>query len=315
MIRPTVAALTATLVLAFSLAACGHAPALPADDSATYQLLTGPSGQEYLRQISSHDWDDKGAAAAAALSWIARDAQAADATAAQHAIEAAHAIATFLGDNRDDLFRLSTGWFGLQHRTIGQLNPALVQGYASVLIPFQGAIIGDVKPMRGFKIIGDGLDLSPARNVFAVIDTNMEAGNTFNEAAHQRVRGYLRAYAAAAVSKDVSNLVDLQHAADLAGVFAGGQRMSGNSAIDTRTAQYWINWAGYELAAAMGARPGGPDIPDQYFTSDGRLKAPDQVPANDLDGFVTALDIFTFNHGFPALGSDFQRWYDHAAGT
>jgi hypothetical protein len=290
---------------------------MPADDSATYQLLTGPSGQEYLRQISSHDWDDKGAAAAATLSWIARDAQSADATAAQRAGEAAHAIATFLADNKDELLQLSAGWFGLQHRAVGQLNPALVKGYASALIPFQGAIVGDVKPMRGFEIIGDGIDLSSARNVFAVIDTNTEAGKTFNEfneAAHQRVRGYLRTYAAAAVSKDVGNLVDLQHAADLAGVLAGGQRMSGNSAIDTRRAQYWINWAGYELAAAMGARPGGPDIPDQYFTPDGRLKAPDQVSANDLDGFVTALDIFTFNHGFPGLGSDFQRWYDDAAG-
>lgn len=314
MIRPTVAAVTATLALALSLVGCGHAPVLPADDSATYELLTGPGGQKYLWQISSHDWDDKGTAAAARLSWISRDAQSADMAAAQRAGKAAHALTTFLADNKDKLFRLSTGWLGLQHRDVGQLNPALVKGYASTLIPFQGAIVGDVRSMRGFEIVGDGIDLSAARNVVAVIDTNTEAGNTFNDAAQQRVRAYLHAYAAAAVSKNTDNLVDLQHAAGLAGVLAGGQRISGNSAVETRTAQYWINWAGYELAAALGARLGEPDIPDQYFTADGRLKAPDQVSKNDLDGLATALENFTFRHGFQTLGSDFQRWYDDAVG-
>ena len=305
---------TVILVLLAVLVGCGRAPGLPADDAATYQLLTGANGQDFLRQISFHAWDDGGKSAAERLSWITRDAQSLDAGAAERAGLAAHAIATFLADNRDELARISAGWFGLQHRAVGQLNPALVNGYASALIPFQGALVGDVKSVRGFSIIGDGLDLSSARNVFAVIDTNADAGKRFNEAAYERVRGCLQTYAEAVVSKDVDNLVDIRHAADLAGVVEGGQRKSGNSAVDTRRAQYSINWAGYELAAAMGARPGGPDIPDQYFTADGRLKRPDEVSVNDLPRFATALEIFTFNHGFPGLGSDFRRWYDDAAG-
>jgi hypothetical protein len=300
--------------MAATLAACGRAPDLPPDDAATYQMLTGGDGQQFLRQISSHDWDDGGKAAAARLSWIAQDARSADEAAAQRAGEAAHAIAWFLADSKNELLRLSAGWFGLKHRPLGELNPELVGGYASALTPFQGALVGDVKSVRGFTIIGDGADVSSARSVFAVIDTNTQASNEFNDAAYQRVRDYLHTYAQAVANRKADELVALRHAAELAGVVDGGQRQSGNGATKARTAQYWINWAGYEVAAAMGARPGGPDIPGQYFTPDGRLKSPDQVSTNDLPMFANALDIFIFNHGLQGLGSDLRRWYEDAAG-
>src|SRR5262245_2020892 len=125
-------------MLVVSLAGCGRAPELPADDAATYQMVTGGDGQQFLRHISSHDWDDGGKAAADRLSWIARDARSADEAAARRAGEAAHAIATFLAENRDELSALPAGWFGLRHRPVGELNPELVRGYASALTPFQG---------------------------------------------------------------------------------------------------------------------------------------------------------------------------------
>jgi hypothetical protein len=131
----------------------------------------------------------------------------------------------------------------LQHRPVGQLNPDLVQGYALALAPFQGALVGDVKSVRGFRIIGDGLDLSSARRVFAVIDTNTQAGDGFKDTAYQRVHDYLRTYGHAVASRNADGLVALRAAADLAGMVAGGQRESSNGAIETQTAQHWINWA------------------------------------------------------------------------
>lgn len=312
MIRARAAVLALTVVLAVTLAACGRTPDLPADESAAYQMLTGGNGQEFLRQISSHDWDDGGEAAAAQLSWIARDALSSDEASAQRAGEAAHAIATFLAENEDELSRLPAGWFGLKHRPLGELNPALVRGYAAALIPYQGAIVGDGNSVHGFTIVGDGV--SSARSIFAVIDAYTEAGNEFRDAAYQRVHYYLKTYAQAVADRRNEELVALRYAAELAGVVEGGQRESGNGAMEGQTAQYWINWAGYEVAAAMGARPGDPDLSDQYFTAGGRLESPDEVSANDLDSFATALQIFTFNHGLPSLGSDFDGWYDDAAG-
>lgn len=312
--RTKAAVLALTGVLGIALVACGRAPDLPADNTATYQMLTGANGQEFLRQLSSHDWDDGGRAAAERLSWIPRDTESTDESTAQRAGQAAHAIATFLADNKDELLRLSAGWFGLQHQSVGELNPELVRGYGSALAPFQGALVGDVKSVPGFTFIGNGVDVSSTRNVFAVIDTNTQAGKEFNDSAYQRVKDYLRTYAEAVADGKREGLVSLQHAAELAGVVDGGQRESGNSAIDTETPQHWINWANYEVAAAIGARPGDPDIPNEFFTSDGHLRSPDDVSKNDLPRFATALNNFSASHGLPGLGSDLRRFYEDAAG-
>jgi hypothetical protein len=68
------------------------------------------------------------------------------------------------------------------------------------------------------------------------------------------------------------------------------------------------------VAAAQEVRPGDQDIPARFFGGDGKLKSPDQLPAEDLDAFATALENFTFHHGAPTLGTDFDGWYENAAG-
>jgi hypothetical protein len=102
----------------------------------------------------------------------------------------AHALATFLGENDNEL----------------------IQGYALALAPFQAALVGDVKSVRGFRIIGDGLDLSSARRVFAVIDTNTQAADGFKDTAYQRVHDYLRTYGHAVASRNADGLVALRWA-------------------------------------------------------------------------------------------------------
>jgi len=169
------------------LVACGAAaPALPVDDAATYREITGDNGQEFLRQFSSHDWFDGGRAAADKLERIAHDAKSSDATPAKRAGEAKHAIATFIASNNKELAHVPAGWFGLKHEPVGALNPELVRGYASALSPFLGALVGDVKSAPGFTIMSDGVDVSSARNVFAVIDTSTQAGNELKDAADKR---------------------------------------------------------------------------------------------------------------------------------
>jgi hypothetical protein len=310
----TRAGLAVLAVFVLALVACAKAPDLPANDAASYEVLTGSNGQDFLREISSEDWNDGGRAAAQGLSWIAQEANSTDGPTARRAAEAAHAIAVFLAGDKGELLRLSSGWFGLQHRSLGELNPELVRGYASALTPFQGALIGDVESERGFEIIGNGADVSAARDVFAVIDTDTQAADQFKEAAYQRIKGYLHSYAEAVVRGERDRLVDLQHAAELAGVVEGGQRDSGNEAIETTTAQFWINWAGYEIAAAHGARPGTDGIPTEFFDRDGLLKSPDDVTNNDLPRYATAVANFSANHGQGDLGADFRRWYEDAAG-
>lgn len=296
------------------VAGCASDPALPADDVATYQKVTGSDGQEFLQEISTHGWADQGLAAAEIFAWVSRDAGSADRVVAQKAGQTGHAIATFLANEQSALSDVKAGWFGLERRTVGELNPKLVAAFATALTPFQGALVGDEAGVTGFPIIGDPLNLASARSIFSVIDTSSEAGEAFNTAAYQRVRNYLQTYAEAVARNDSDGFVALRFAAGLAGVVEGGRRMAENETVNAPSAQYFINWAGYEIARAMGAAPDGIDIAQKFFTADGRLKSPDDVAPSDLSVYSTALQNFAFSHGLPNLGNEFQEWYDTGVG-
>lgn len=304
------------LLLVVTLTACGQEPTVPTDDAAMFTMVTGENGQDYLREISGQQWEDRGQEIGERFLWIGNDAASPDDAVARRSGEAAHALATFLATNKDSLSDLSAGIFGLQHRSLGELNPDLLRAYAFALVPFQGALVGDFNGTQGFEPVGDAHgDLSPARNIFTVVDTDTEAGNTFSEAAYSRVRRYLEDYGRTAVGTAAADPLPLRRAAELAGVVEGARRATGDASLETRSAQSWINWAGYELAAAQGVRPGDADIPDRFFSPAGRLLTPDKIPPNDLDAFATAVENFAFHHGAPTMGTDFDRWYDAAAET
>lgn len=300
MIRTLVA--TVGLVAAL-LTGCASAPDLPADDDAGYQLLTGDGGQEYLRDITSHDWDDGGRAAGATLSWIGRDANSPDQAAAQRAGEAAHAVATYLADNDNALRETS--------------NPELAAAFGTALTPFQGALAGDGRSVRGFELggnLGSG-GFSRSRNVFAAMDADGPAGIRFNDAAAERVHAYLRTWAPAAGDARSSDAVAVDYGARLAGLIAGGQRASGADNDTIKMSQYWINWAHYEFAKAQGARRGDPIIGAEFFSQPDVLKAPDQVPSDEQFRYLAALENFASARGESALGSQFDVLYEEGAGT
>lgn len=281
-----------------------------------FETLTGSDGQEYLRAVSKYEWDDGGQAFARRLGWISGGATSLEQAVAERAGESAHSISTFLASNKDGLKRLSTGWFGLQHRSVGQVNPELVSGYASALAPYQGALVGDFSGVRGFKGLADspGGELAAARDIFTVIGTGTDAAKAFRDAANDRIRGYLQTYGRAVAASQSEGLVALRYAAQLAGVADGAERNSGNTVSGSKSSQYWIVWAAYELASAQGVQPGDPDIPARFFGPDDRLRSPADLPADDLDAFATAGENYAFHHGAPNLGNDFDDWYEDAAG-
>lgn len=303
-------------ILSTALSACGGtAPRLPATDEEMFQKLTGSDGAQFLQQISAHTWPDGGAAPADRLAWIKPDALSTDPARAQRAGEAAHTIALFLSDPEYGLADLPAGLFGLQRRSLGELNPNLVAAYAEALTPFQGALVGDVRKISGFEVVGDPLNLASAREIFSNIDTNTRAGAAFNNAAYDRVKQYLQAYAQSIANRDADDLVALQFAAGLAGVVEGGRRESANTALQVYPAQHFINLSRYEVAKALGAHPGENGIPTRFFTTEGQLKSPDAISQSDLSEFSTALENFAFKNGMSNLGTDFRRWYDVGAGV
>lgn len=307
--------LAVLLIFVATLTSCGRPPALPTDSAASFERITGTDSDDYLFGLSSYKWDDRGQAAGATFEWIAQDAQSSDNIAANQAGQAAHSVSKFLQLRREDLFKLSTGWFGWQTSTVGQFNPGLIRGIAIALAPYQGALVGDTNGIAESAIGNAGReDFPAARSVFAVINTDTEAGTKFTEEANNRVRNYLKQYAEASITDPAKSADPLIRAAALAGVISGGQRESGNTEIQVRSDQYWINWLNYELAVALGARPGNADIDRDYFTEDGTLMAPDDVPKAQQYFFSGALQNFAQRSGKADAGRHFRQLYKTAAG-
>jgi hypothetical protein len=189
----------------------------------------------------------------------------------------------------------------------------LVQSFAAVLAPYQGAFVGDTTGLHGFPDEPDGEELDRARSVFMVIDSDPNAGDHFRNAADDRIKGYLREYAQAAVGDRRQNSAALARAGTLAGVIAGAPQASGDEEVGAQSAQYWINWLNYELAVALGARPGDAYFTEDFFTYNGALKSPDDVTPSQLHPFSGALQNFAQQNGRSDTGHDLRDLYEHAA--
>jgi hypothetical protein len=84
--------------------------------------------------------------------------------------------------------------------------------------------------------------------------------------------------------------------------------------IPTYTAQHGVDSTYYQVATALNASPVDPEIPSQFFTPEGHLKSPDQIPTADLRDYSKSLQNYLFNHGYGNLGNDFDRYYEDGAG-
>ncbi|MGV0790446.1 TPR repeat region-containing protein [Mycolicibacterium sp. XJ1819] len=192
-----------------------------------HDLVTGvKEGQEFLKDMSTHAWEDNGAAARTLTDWIDDAANGTNPQLDRMAGETAYAVADYLGDNGDDLLDMKSG---LNDSGLGARNPDLVRGYAEALAPYQEAMIGDHRdPTPGFGLL-DGQergDFSHARNVFAVIDTDAEAAENFNRHAYESILEYQQETADAAASGAPADGTAMGHAGRMLGVLNSAATMA-----------------------------------------------------------------------------------------
>jgi hypothetical protein len=276
---------------------------LPTDDADAYEQIVGTGGHDFINRVTTHSWSDGGAAAAAALSWIARDANSTDAQTAERAGRAARVIAAYLADDQEKLTKALRGH-----------NPELVAGYSLILSPFQGALVADGSGIRGFEPLDDYGDYSRARGIFTVIGSDTAASQAFTATAYQRVETYLRDFGAKAATGDVSGAVKVTYAAALSGIVDGAAHASGNADIETRNAKQAVDFASYVVADALRPHP-GVDLDVTFFSSDGRLVAPDQVARDDKADYSSQLQRYLTGRP-PVWGvlKDFNTQFNQGAG-
>jgi hypothetical protein len=309
------------LALLFSAACTSSDPTLPAPDDpiAIHDTLVGPQGQDFLSKITTHDWPDDGARAGEIFAWIPRDASSLDPAASTRAGEAAHALASFLGANHSPLLSISTGWFGLDHTTAGDLNPKLVQAYAAALVPFQGALACYSGDVRGFESLGKDCSsaLANARNALAVLNTDRQAATSFAEAAYKQMDTYFSRFA--------SGVLEPSHRFNEGPVTAGRllgllQAASSQSGIKVRAPLEEASQANFLLAKALIASDPNSGIPAEYF-SGGALMSPTEIReklgADAVAGYDDSLRTYLTNRNNVEsfISHDFYDTYRDVAGA
>ena len=186
-------------------------------------IITGSSNSEYLPNMTTsqfldavthHPWDDHGQAAAGLFNWTNQ-------TTGPEAVMAgqtADAYSKYLGESANSLLDLPG------HQTLGQLNPALTQGFAQGLAPYAPAIAGEenVPGLENFYPPENRYDtrfstLPIAKGVFSVLSTDKDASNVFNGAVIADIAADQQHYAqmVAADPSMASNTADLARAARL----------------------------------------------------------------------------------------------------
>jgi hypothetical protein len=257
------------------LAACGDSsPKVPSDTSpeSVHALLTGPNGNQFLRDISTYKWGAGSGRVTELFTWIPRNATSPDVQKRTTAGETAHAIAGFLADRSNDL----SG-----DKSIGVVNPQLTQTYTDVVIPYLGAMVGDDAGTSGFQPL-DGLDGPMPRTaaVFGVLRTDSTAGSRLADAVGRAADNYENQFADSAATNPTSggadSNADLLRAARLLGLAsAAGLHGSDGATFQPGDAVADLQ---FRIAARSVTGP-NIDVPQQYFKSDGALMSPQDVRA------------------------------------
>jgi hypothetical protein len=312
----------ALLTIAAALAGCDKAaPALPADitPATVHDLVTEPSGQQFLFTISDYAWPDGGARPASLFHWIPTNAESSDPAAAKQAAETAHPVATMLAAHRSDLLNLPSGWLGRDRTTVGNRNPILVREYAAALIPFQRALVCDAQDAPGFGMLADSCDaaLAQARQVIAVLRTDSSAAQTFTDAAYRTIDDYFAAFTDGGPSNSANpSAAAPRYAGSLLGLLAAN---ADNVAVKPRSPDEELINARYVVVSGLLKNDSNSDIPQSYFAQN-KLMGPQQIREklgySGLQEYNSSLTTYLINHGNieALISSPFRTAYEAAGG-
>jgi hypothetical protein len=284
-----------------------HPPELPSntDTAAIAERVNGSDGQAFLRSISTAAWKDDGRQAAELFAWVPRDATSSDPASATRAGQSAHAIASFLSDNRETV-------------KTAPANSALWQAFSHSLVPYLGAMVGDPRGTRAFEPL-DAIDSPLKRTVslFATMTKDAGANRGFTDAADALAHEYEAAFAKVGVADPANPASDdalrkLLRAAYLRALVDAGRYLADpDSPRPTPThAQLELT---YQIVS-LTARPDDPHINPEFFR-EGHLLAPTEIAQSDLSIYNSQLSTYLVTYPkLRELVREFGRRYDLVAG-
>ncbi|MCV7280832.1 hypothetical protein H7J88_14375 [Mycolicibacterium flavescens] len=186
----------------------------------------GDDGQDFMMDVSTHEWNDDGKAAGGLFEWT-KDANN------PIAAETANVYAEFLGRESDNLLAIDG------NRQIGDINPELVKAFSNGLMPYQEELVEENPSVdTAFEPLDDlGSSMDKTKGLFAVIDSQPDAAREFNEAAYRKALAMQESFAQLArenpgLTGFDKRLDDLQSSARMLSVIDGGMHQETLSNIE-----------------------------------------------------------------------------------
>lgn len=281
-------------------------PQLPSstDVSAIAQRVTGSDGPNFLREITTADWNDDGRRAAELFAWIPRDATLTDEASAIRAGQTAHAIASFLATDRKAL-------------EDAPANSALWQSFSQSLTPYLGAMVRDPSGAKGFEPLDPiNSSLSNTRSLFATMTKDADANRKFTDAAAALAHEYEVAFAKSAVAEPEKpgsdeSLEGLMRAAYLRALVDAGRYLADPDS-PRPTPQRAQTEIRYRIVS-LTARPGDPHINSEFF-KDGQLMSPNEIAKTDWSIYDSQLSAYLVAYPqIRAMVGEYGHRYDLVA--
>lgn len=265
--------LTAVLI---AVSGCGtSSPELPPDSpSEMLNVLTSDKGDDVLKEVTTSEWDDDGAAAGSRFAWIGSDAATPDGAVAPQAAQAAAVLAEYLMASHNALMAVDSGFLGLSKVAAAQLNPLLIKSYTSALAPHLSELVGGQQSAFDSLRQQVSNDPSALRSLLSVMLPDPEAGRIAVEAAKTAAALYEDAAAAAPPGSDES-VADLGAAGSLLGAAYGAVELAGSD-IAVPTIGGATNDMAVRVAEKLVPSDPNPAKVSKYVT-DGRLMSPAEV--------------------------------------
>lgn len=261
--------------------------------------IEGIDSDKFMEGVTHRNWADDGKAAGQLFEWT-KDSTGPNGVIAA---ETAQAYATYVGDHSEEL--LTIGGF----HQLGDLNPSLVQAFATGLEPYQQEMV-ESNPMHdtAFQAL-DSFEtgkMETTRGLFAVIDSQPDAAVEFNRAAYQNALEMQQSFADRVAADpnftrpDVRS-DDLQSAARLLGVIDGGMNQETLSNITNgkmgeeaalKNAQDAWDFKQKILGGVASYAPGG-DLVTNTLTDVvvGPRPEADQFKVDPNTGYVTEIGL------------------------
>jgi hypothetical protein len=244
------------------------------DPLAVHDALAGADGRTtnggFIEDLFTHQWADDGAAAGTLLHGtgavptdLTDPTQLAQAT---RAGETMHAVDEWVGSHAPVALDIP----GTGNQSLGQVNPELTQALAKANKPYIDDMLGNpLDNTRGFGPLDDltNPQMPHIRDLFAVIDSNKEAGAILNSQAYLNGLQYQSNFEQSIIDGNTVNTADLQSAGTMRGIIDAGANIADNDAIkygnlqDVKAYESRGQW--FDLAKTVGAEiPGVKTILD-----------------------------------------------------